>query len=203
MRTFAILALLGLVSAAQVERHQYLSNRMYRANVAIANQSEDSDDSSDSSDSDEDVAVEGQIMFRPEDEGKAYPGDVGRKGYTREDRLPKRFSADSDDLFIRSMVMKYAVEEETEEDKKAKPPVKGGDPTGVFVMDEVAAKAAAYEVLNTHKNINGAAADTYLATYFPKAWSHFDVNRSGAIPVVRTPEFMRFLCSDQYMSLGQ
>jgi hypothetical protein len=200
MRTFAILALLGLVSAAEVERNQYISNRMYRANVAIANQ--DSDDSSDSSDSDdEDVAVANQIMFRPEDEGKAYPGDVGRKGYTRGDRLPTRFSADSDDLFIRSMIVKYAVEGETEEDKKAG--IKAGDPTGVFTMDETAAKAAAYEVLNTHKGINGTAADAYLATYFAKAWSHFDVNRSGAIPVVRTPEFMRFLCSDQSMSLGQ
>ena len=81
--------------------------------------------------------------------------------------------------------------------------VKEGDPTGVFTMDETAAKAAAYEVLDTHKGITGSAADAYLATYFAKAWGHFDVNKSGAIPVVRTPEFMRFLCSDQNMSLGQ
>ena len=198
MRSFAILALLGLVSASQVES-QYLSTRMYRANVALANQSESSSDSE--SESDEEVGVNSEIMFRPGDEGKAYPGDVGRKGYTREDRLPKRFSADSDDLFMRSMIMKYAVEEETEEDKKAG--IKGGDPTGVFTFDETAAKAAAYEVLNTHKGITGTAADAYLQTYFAKAWGHFDVNKSGAIPVYRTAEFMRFLCSDQSMSLGQ
>merc|ERR1712070_868450 len=197
MRSFAILALLGLVSATEVERNQYISNRMYRANVALANDSE----SSSESESDEDVGVSNQIMFRPEDEGKAYPGDVGRDGYKRELRIPKHFSADSDDLFMRSMITKYAVEGETEEDKKAG--IKAGDPTGVFTMDETAMKAAAYEVLDTHKGITGSAADQYLATYFAKAWGHFDVNKSGSIPVVRTPEFMRFLCSDQNMSLGQ
>ena len=191
MRTFAILALLGLVSATEVERNQYVSNRMYRANVALANQSESSSDSE--SESDEDVGVENQIMFRPEDEGKTYPGDVGREGYTRSKRIPARFSSDSDDLFVRSMITKYAVEGEDGD----------GNPTGVFTMDETAAKAAAYETLNTHKGISGTAADQYLATYFAKAWGHFDVNKSGSIPVVRTPEFMRFLCSDQNMSLGQ
>ena len=99
------------------------------------------------------------------------------------------------------MITQYAVEGETSEDKKAG--IKAGDPTGVFTMDETAAKAAAYEVLATHKGITGSAADAYLATYFAKAWGHFDVNKSGEIPVVRTPEFMRFLCSDQNMSLGQ
>ena len=198
MRSLAILALLGLASAADVERSQYLSNRMYRANVALAN---DSSSDSSESESDEDVGVENQIMFRPSDEGKAYPGDVGRKGYTRGDRIPKRFSADDDDLFIRSMITKYAVEGETEEDKKAG--IKAGDPTGVFTMDETAMKAAAYEVLNTHKGISGSAADQYLATYFAKAWGHFDVNKTGEIPVYRSAEFMRFLCSDQNMSLGQ
>ena len=140
-------------------------------------------------------------MFRPSDEGKTFPGDVGRDGYTRGDRIPKRFSGDDDDLFIRSMITKYAIEGETEEDKKAG--IKAGDPTGVFTMDETAMKAAAYEVLNTHKGISGSAADQYLATYFAKAWGHFDVNKTGEIPVYRSAEFMRFLCSDQNMSLGQ
>lgn len=198
MRTFAILALLGLISATEVERSQYISNRMYRANVALENDNSSSDSESES---DEDVGVENQIMFRPSDEGKTFPGDVGREGYKRGDRIPARFKGDDDDLFIRSMITKYAVEGETEEDKKAG--IKAGDPTGVFTMDETAMKAAAYEVLNTHKGISGTAADQYLATYFAKAWGHFDVNKTGEIPVYRSAEFMRFLCSDQHMSLGQ
>ena len=88
----------------------------------------------------------------------------------------------------------------TEEDKKTG--YKGGEPTGVFTMTEAQSKAAATEVIGTHKGLTGAAASAYLDTYWAKAWGHFDVNRTGKISVHRTPELMRFLCSDQYMSLG-
>merc|ERR1712196_371998 len=63
-------------------------------------------------------------------------------------------------------------EEETEEDKKTG--YKGGEPTGVFTMTEAQAKAAAVEVIGTHKGLTGAAADAYLGTYWAKAWGHFD-----------------------------
>ena len=102
---------------------------------------------------------------------------------------------------MRSMIENYALEEKTEEDKKTG--YKGGEPTGKFWMDEAAAKAAASEVLCTHKGICGGDLATYLGSYFQKAWGHFDVNRTGKISVARTPELMRFLCSDQYMSLGE
>ena len=49
----------------------------------------------------------------------------------------------------------------------------------------------------------GDAAKKYLDTYFAKAWAHFDVNRGGVIEVIKMPMFMRFLASDQYMSLGE
>ena len=45
--------------------------------------------------------------------------------------------------------------------------------------------------------------DDYVTTYFNKAWGHFDVNQTGFIEVIKMPQFMRFLCSDQYMSLGE
>jgi hypothetical protein len=97
---------------------------------------------------------------------------------------------------MRSMIANYATELNLE-DKDA-PPV----PSGQFVLTESEARAAAQEVLCTHKAICGQAQADYLATYFAKAWGHFDVNRTGKITVHRTPELMRFLCSDQYMSLG-
>merc|ERR1719454_2277404 len=105
------------------------------------------------------------------------PGDEGKGGYER--KIPDRFSADSDDLFMRSMITTYATEEETEEDKKTG--YKGGEPTGNFTMTEAQAKAAAVEVLGTHKGLTGAAADAYHSTYWSKAWGHFDVNRGGKI----------------------
>jgi hypothetical protein len=101
---------------------------------------------------------------------------------------------------MRSMLTNYCTEEETEEDKKTG--YKGGEPNGVFTMTEAQSKAAATEVLGTHKGLTGAAAEAYLQTYWSKAWGHFDVNRTGKIAVYRTPELMRFLASDQYMSLG-
>ena len=68
-------------------------------------------------------------------------------------------------------------------------------------MTEAATRAAASEVLETHKGLSGAAKEAYLNTYFAKAWRHFDVNQGGSLEVIKMPQFMRFLASDQYMSL--
>ena len=112
-----------------------------------------------------------------------------------------RFSADTDDIFMRSMIENYALEEKTKEDKATG--YKGGEPTGKFWMDELAAKAAASEVLCTHKAICGGDLTAYLGTYFQKAWGHFDVNRTGYIEVIKMPQFIRFLASDQYFQFIQ
>jgi len=174
MKTFALAALLGLISAKdttgvwqlksvlshrdeQVLQNYFGDVATARANARPPMRSHIELDS-DSGSSDDESDDETNVQFVPGDSGRA-------SGYTRV--VPERFSSDSDDLFIRSMISSYAT-----------------------------------EVLATHKGLTGAAADAYLATYFAKAWGHFDVNKTGEIAVVRTPEFMRFLCSDQYMSLG-
>ena len=120
------------------------------------------------------------------------PGQSGKLGggvYNRV--IPTRFSADSDDIFMRSVLESYAQEGAT----------KDGTPTGVFTLTESSAKALAQEVLATHKNIKGAAQTKYLDTYWKKAWGHFDVNRTGSIPYLYSAGLMRFLMSDQYISL--
>ena len=116
---------------------------------------------------------------------------VDGAGYTRV--TTPRFSADSDDIFMRSMIEQYAIEAKT----------KSGEPSGTFLMNYNTTKAAASEVLATHKGLAGSALQTYLDTYFDKAFGHFDVNRTGEIEVIKMPQFMRFLCSDQYMQLGE
>ena len=93
---------------------------------------------------------------------------------------------------MRSMIGSYALEGDN-----------GGEPNGAFWMNEATARAAASEVLATHKGLKGAALSSYLDTYFPRTWSHFDVNRTGMVEVIKMPQFMRFLASDQYMSLGE
>merc|ERR1711934_312981 len=113
------------------------------------------------------------------------------------------FSGDSDDIFMRSMIGKYAVEARTDTETLDDGTKVGGEPTGKFWMTQSGTLAASKEVLNTHKGLSGDALAAYLDTYFAKAWAHFDVNQGGKIEVIKSPQFMRFLASDQYMSLGE
>ena len=104
---------------------------------------------------------------------------------------PARFSADSDDLFMRSVVNNYSSEGKNDD----------GSGNGVFTQSEGQAKALATEVLGTHKGLKGDALTAYLGNYWAKAWGHFDVNRTGSIPILYAPQLMRFLMSDQYVQL--
>merc|ERR1712086_810366 len=88
---------------------------------------------------------------------------------------PEHFTAGSDDLFMKSMIMTYAVEHKN--------------------------KAASSEVLETHKSLKGSALSDYLGTYFKRTWDHFDVNKDGELGVESMPAFMRFLASDQTLNL--
>jgi hypothetical protein len=133
------------------------------------------------------------LQLRDGDFPNLKPGDAYPASHNEGKRLiPDRFSGDSDDLFMRSMLKTYSIEVTDKE----------GLPTGVFIMDKAAARAAATEILGTHKGMDANAISAYLNTYYDKAWGHFDVNQTGSIAVYRSAELMRFLCSDQYMSLG-
>jgi hypothetical protein len=76
-------------------------------------------------------------------------------------------------------------------------------PSGKFWMNKAGAYTASQEVLATHKGLAGDSLQQYLDSYFEKAWGHFDVNLTGTIEVIKMPQFMRFLCSDQRMQLGE
>ena len=140
-------------------------------------------DSSDSDSSDDDLMQTADYM----------PGQSGKLGGGVYDRvIPARFDGDSDDIFMRSVYNNYAREAAEEKTEK---------PLGIFYLKESDAKALSSEVLATHKNIKGAAQAQYLDTYWAKAWGHFDVNKTGQIPALYAPQLMRFLMSDQYISL--
>ena len=105
--------------------------------------------------------------------------------------IPVQYDGPNADIFMKSMIENYALEQKT----------KKGDPSGTFWMDQDAAKAAAQEVLETHKGLTGKMLSDYVRTYFDKTWAHFDVNQTGYIEVSKMPQFMRFIASDQNMSL--
>ena len=49
--------------------------------------------------------------------------------------------------------------------------------------------------------MSGDKLESYMTTYWPRTWAHFDVNRTGSIEVIKMPQVMRFLASDQQMYL--
>ena len=77
---------------------------------------------------------------------------------------------------MRSMIQQYALEEKTKVVENADGTTSGGEPSGKFWMNKAATRAAASEVLGTHKGLSGKMLTDYLDTYFDKAWGHFDVN---------------------------
>jgi len=184
MRTVAILALLGLAAASKPAFNELAMIKLYEATAA---QEEDSESESDSDD-EQDVALGG--VYQPWQSGQQVDG------YERA--LPARFQAGSDDLFMRSVLANYA-----QEGKACDDDTKVCKPTGSFSLDKATTQRLAGEVLASHKGLSGDALKSYLATYFDKAWSHFDVNRTGSIEALKAPLLMRFLASDQRMSLGE
>ena len=141
------------------------------------------------------LQTQGDDFFQPWESGKEFNGDYKRV-------ITNRFSADSDDIFMRSMIKTYALEsKDCDEDADGKKI--NCKPSGKFFLNKSGARAAAAEVLGTHKGLKGDALSTYLNTYFDKAWSHFDVNRVGTIEVIKAPQLMRFLASDQSLQLGE
>ena len=182
--TIAIAALLGLASVEQTQAITLYNS----AGQAIYMEQ----DSSSSSDSEEDVQLaddEEEVDHSNEFFHAGQHEMLGGGGYERV--TPANFAGDTDDIFMRSMIEQYALEQKTKE----------GNPSGKFWMNEATTRAAAAEVLETHKGMKGAQLQQYLDTYFAKAWGHFDVNQTGKVEVIKMPQFMRFLASDQYMSL--
>jgi hypothetical protein len=171
-----------------------LRSHMQLNESSSSSDSSSSKSSSSSSDSDDDkkVQMEGsdeEVDHSKETFAAGEHEKLGDGGYKRV--TPVHFAADNDDIFMRSMIEQYAFEGKN----------KDGSPNGSFTMTEATARAAASEVLDTHKGLKGAARDAYLKTYFPRTWAHFDVNREGKVGAIVMPQFMRFLCSDQQMYL--
>merc|ERR1719359_1313296 len=147
-----IIALLG--SAVAISKRNY-------------HREEPSSSSSSSDDEDLQLRGDGPEYFHARDIGT---GTLDKK-YERVP--PENFSSDSDDLFMRSMIMKYAMEGKNEDDS----------PNGAFFMDEASTRAASSEVLATHKGLKGAELAEYMKTYFPRTWAHYEVNKAGAVGV--------------------
>ena len=210
------IALLALLANLSIEQTNAITVYTTSGQVAYSSNSSDSESeddatkkkgkdssSSSSSSSDDDKAhcppLPKKALIQLEDDeeidhsGEFFPPGhhemLGGGGYDRV--VPPNFAADDDDIFMRSMIKSYALEQKT----------KAGLPSGKFWMDEAGTRAACTEVLHTNTKMPVSEIPKYLDTYFSKAWGHFDVNRTGKIEVIKMPMLMRFISSDQYMYL--
>ena len=193
--TLAIACLLGATSATEVSA---LANRLYPVRDITVLQMDDSSDSDDEMHVQTDKVIEKDPIYQAWD---SVPDGAADGKYER--KVTPNFSADSDDIFMRSMITKYAHEKRTSIEELDDGTKVGGEPTGSFWMGKKDMYRAAKEVLGTHKGLSGDKLSSYMDTYFDRAWDNFDVNKEGKIEVIKMPQFMRFLASDQYMSLGE
>ena len=117
-------------------------------------------------------------------------GMAGTTPYVR--KIPAHFSGEgsNDDIFMKSMHENYALEGKN----------KDGTPNGVFWMDRSAASSAAMEVMANNLKWSSEKISDQIATYFEKAWGHFDVNKTGYIKADRMAQFMSFLAGEPFIA---
>lgn len=107
--------------------------------------------------------------------------------YERE--VPAKYS---DDLFMASLVKKYAIEGKGDD----------GNKNGHFFMTKDITKAAAQEVVETHLGFKGAKRDAFIAERFDKLWAHHDVLHDGFIEVERAAPLLRSMIGEVESQIG-
>ena len=122
------------------------------------------------------VAVSSAVSVSQENTTKPPPptaADTPSSGY---------YGADEDDV-MNNIFNHYAV------------PITNaaGQATGAKVLYKDGCQKAAAEVLLVSKQVSEAKMETYMAEFFPRTWSKFDINNSGEIDITESHTFMRSL----------
>ena len=143
MKTFAIAALLGLVTFSQVESVQceFIGHkkRMAILDNLIQIENEESESDSDSASDDENVQLDANKVDYSE-VGAYMDKSDAHGGYNRV--VPDRFTEERDDTLMRSVIENYAREIKV-----------NGSLTGVMMMNLADCTALAAEVKRTHKHM--------------------------------------------------
>ena len=111
--------------------------------------------------------------FKKEDPPPPTAADTPTSGY---------YGADEDDV-MNNIFNHYAV------------PIKNmaGQFTGQKVLYRDGAQKACAEILLVTKQVSEAKMESYMAQFFPRTWSKFDINNSGEIDITESHTFMRSL----------
>jgi hypothetical protein len=188
MKTFALVALLGLVCISETSALQRHYNHPQFVQQA-------SSSSSSSSSDEEDVQLGATATYEPTfDTPVDFPASMsgfgGYKTYMRD--TPDRFESEADDTLMRSMYDTYATEGMN----------KDGTPNGQFWVTKANAKKAAGEIVGTHLLLSKDDEKAYVESVFPKAWDRYDVNEEGKIELDRMPIFLRHICGNTEACIG-
>ena len=170
MKYFAIAALIGLISAAEVESEfSKFQGRRLNTYVQESQCTDSSDSSCDEGDDDE------AVQLGAHDFPAYMSGFGGYKTYIRD--TPDRFETEADDTLMKSMYTTYAVEGEDG----------AGLPNGRYWVTKDSALKACDEVVDTHLRLHKGEKKDYLDANFPALWARFDVNEEGKIEIDRMP----------------
>ena len=203
MKYFAIAALLGLVSVAEIQQAQAIEVSKQQKSVFAQVQNSDSDSSSSDSEEsdDENVQIKSATGYnswlvhddKEPPKEKPYPywmdGFGGYHTYKRD--VPDRFESEADDTLMRSLYKNYATEGET-----------NNHPNGHFWVTHADAQRVAAEVAETHMGLKGDAATSYVKTNFEELWKKYDVNEEGRIEIDRMPTLLRTWCGSAEGCIG-
>lgn len=96
--------------------------------------------------------------------------------------IPENFSADKDDLLMRSIISNYAIEGRLKD---------GSGPTGEFYLTRSAAEEVSRAVVQQHFGWTGEKNNNFVKTQLEKLWPHIDVLNEGFIDVEKASPLMR------------
>jgi hypothetical protein len=105
--------------------------------------------------------------------------------------VPDKYTAESDDRLMNSLISKYSLEGKVD-----------GAPSGKFYLDKAGMRAVSKEVVGTHFGFKGKKREKYLNEKFPTLWAQADVNKQGFLAVQRGPVFLRNLLDSVELSNG-
>lgn len=180
MKTFAVAALLGLLSFQEVA--SAIATPVQTEAVFLQR---DDSSSSDSESDEEDVQLAG--------DRDSYPhwmnGFGGYHQYIRD--VPDRFETEQDDTLMRSLYTNYATEGRV-----------GDQPDGHYWVTKENAYKVSHEVVGTHLNLKGGEGDAYLKESFPALWAKYDINEEGLLDIDRMPAFLRTICGNTEACVG-
>jgi hypothetical protein len=107
--------------------------------------------------------------------------------------MPTRFTQESDDRLMNSLIGRYSLE-------FRKP---DGSGSHIFFLNEEGALAVATEAMSTAYHWDTKKTAEYLAEddLFKGTWDHFNVNKDGVLETAIVPQFLRKLIGATEYSL--